>query len=172
MFNSGFLYQCKFTERWHCEPFGISFLYRKSLMTGYLTAISAFKPIVKHHSRSVSRADLRGIRSFFMLGLEHRKKQQKAYPGGGPQYVASRPGLTIEHNLLKQSCWGWYEKSNKTLLVPKDIWIDSSFAKLILGRDLSLYRARNSHYGLLLKTKVFGNGWSIAKLTLGRNLIF
>ena len=115
MFSSGFLYQCKFTERWHCEPFGISFLYRKSLMTGYLTAISAFKPIVKHHSRSVSRADLRGIRSFSMLGLEHRKKQQKAYPGGGPQYIASRSGLTIDYNFLKQSCYEWwYENSLKT----------------------------------------------------------
>ena len=28
--------------------------------------------------------------------------------------MAARPGLIIEHSLLKQSCWGWYEKSLKT----------------------------------------------------------
>ena len=28
--------------------------------------------------------------------------------------MAARPGLTIEHSLVKQSCWGWYEKSLKT----------------------------------------------------------
>ena len=51
----------------------------------------------------------------FLSGLGHRKKQQKAYPGGGPQYIASRSGLTIDYNFLKQSCYEWwYENSLKT----------------------------------------------------------
>ena len=38
-------------------------------MTGYLTAILAFRPSITHHTPSVFDADQRGIGQFFLSGL-------------------------------------------------------------------------------------------------------
>ena len=59
-------------------------------MTGYLTAILAFRPSITHHTPSVFDADQRGIGQFFLSGLGTWKSGLNLNPMGDPTISSAR----------------------------------------------------------------------------------